>query len=135
MTFLLHKPQPAETVSIEHEITDALDHLFSSPIDGAIAVAQLRNELVAVHNVNRMYRLFPGKNLLRLCRGRFIWMDAGFSYVQHGTTLHVIDVWRDWHQDGRRLGKEVDVVLSSPKDGSYVEETSAGEGVSIVSIG
>lgn len=53
---------------------------------------------------------------LRVYRGRYDWYPLGFSYVQIGNALHVLELWHD--DDGDKLNRrEVDVVLSDETSG------------------
>jgi hypothetical protein len=90
---------------MHHDLVNELDECFS-PVDGIIAIDQMFVELPQLHQAIAPKR--PQKRAgrtLKVYRGRFDWYPLGFSYVQTGTTLHVLELW-NW--DNR---VDVDVVL------------------------
>jgi hypothetical protein len=102
--------QPIYTVSIHADLVDTLDGCLA-PQDGIAAIDNLFGELPTEHRSRSGKR--SGKSPRRnvpLYRGRFAWIDIGFSYVEIDRTLHVVDLWTDaeWRKPGRR---EVDVVI------------------------
>lgn len=117
------------TVLMHSEIGDAIDNQLS-PMDGAIAVAQIHDMLPKLHRPTR--RWWPWRPLFtRLYHGRLSWADVGFSYIQIGSTLHVVDGWRDWNPRSR-----VDIVLSDADADEYMQQVEAGDGgVSVITVG
>ena len=53
----------------------------------------------------------PRTRLVRLYHGRFAWMNTGFSYVRIGSTLTLVDIWRDGEFASRRRRKRIDCVI------------------------
>jgi hypothetical protein len=98
------------TVFMHPTLVDQLDEGFS-PMDGIIAIDQIFLELPRLHPapVPKRSQNRAGRRL-KVYRGRYHWYDLGFSYVQIGTTLHVLELWHD--ADYRNSNRtEVDVVL------------------------
>ena len=98
------------TVSMHHDLVNELDEWFS-PMDGIIAIDQIFLELPQLHPAIAPRR--PHKRAsrtLKVYRGRYHWYELGFSYVQIGDTLHVLDLW-NW--DNRA---DVDVVLGTKEE-------------------
>ncbi len=74
-------------------IEDDLDESLS-PIDGALAICQVQDELPALHRKVRPSRLGRfRRNSLKLFRARMKWCPVGIDYVEHGGYLHVVNVW------------------------------------------
>ncbi len=98
------------TVSMHDTLVNELDECFS-PMDGIIAIDQMFLELPQLHPAIAPRR--PQKRArrtLKVYRGRYHWYPLGFSYVQIGTTLHVLELW-NW--DNRA---DVDVVLGTREE-------------------
>lgn len=105
------------TVVIAAEIADAIDH-YHSPTDGAIALGQVRQEIPQHHRSQGTWSWLPfRRSRVRLYRGGLEWSGMGFSYVQIGTVLHVVDVWSIRQQ-------RLDVVLPMPADDCTYEDAS-----------
>jgi hypothetical protein len=102
------------TVLMHRTLVDELDEGFS-PMDGLVAIDQMFGELPLLHPSVAAKR--PGKRAgrrLKLYRGNFDWYNSlGFSYVQIGTTLHVLELWYDENP------REVDVVLGTEQTEGY----------------
>ncbi len=84
------------TVMMHRQLVDDLDEGFS-PMDGIVAIDQMFGELPLLHQVLAPKRLRrrAGRKL-KVYRGCYDWYKSlGFSYVQIGTTLHVLDLWYD----------------------------------------
>lgn len=103
----------AFTVKIHFDLENELDECFS-PGDGIAAIGQLHGELPRLHR-SRTKRRSRGVKRIHLYRGRYAWFDLGFSYVQVGNVLYVIEIWHDddWNNPNRQ---EVDVVLSDSEE-------------------
>ena len=98
------------TVSLHATLVDELDECFS-PMDGIIAIDQMFQELPRLHPEFGPKR--PQKRAsrtLKVYRGRYDWYPLGFSYVQIGTTLHVLELW-NWDDQA-----DVDVVLGTNQE-------------------
>lgn len=129
-----NEASPLYTILMHHEVGDAIDYTFG-PMDGAIAVAQIHDQLPLLHRPESLrwwHRLLPSR--VRLYRGLLEWGDVGFSYIQVGGTLHVID---GGSIPADRLQRfRPDVVLPQPDAEKYIQgETDHGSGVSILTIG
>jgi hypothetical protein len=102
--------EPRFSILMEASLVDELDEQFS-PMDGIVAIDQLFYELPRLHpgSVPKRGRKRAGRRL-KVYRARYRWSDLGLSYVQLGTTLHVLDLWYDddYNKPNRQ---EVDVVL------------------------
>ncbi len=79
-------------VMLSRELAHRLDHWFS-PADGVEAIDQIKLELPLLHP-------YPGKKLgkkllrrLTVFHGKYDWYPLGFSYVQVGHELHILDLW------------------------------------------
>ncbi|MCC6358752.1 MAG: hypothetical protein IT450_08420 [Phycisphaerales bacterium] len=118
-------------VLMHHEVGDALDESFSGPMDGAIAVAQVYDQLPLMHRsapVRWWHKLIP--NHVRLYRGLLDWGGVGFTYVQIGSTLHVVGAGEV------DRGFRADALLPAPDVDKYIaNEANDGGGVSILTIG
>lgn len=114
------------TVLMHTEVGDQIDYSLS-PIDGAIAVAQIRDLLPSLHRPKWWQRLIPG--YIRVYRGSLGWAPCRFRYVQIGDTLHVVT-------GGRHAPCcPSDVVLPEPDVDRYIqEETDHGGGVITTTI-
>ena len=98
------------TVKMHHDLVEQLDQCFS-PADGIEAIDQVFIDLPIAHQALPARRGGRGRGrTLPRYRGRFGWFDLGFTYVQIGIELHVVELWHDdrWNKPRRR---EVDVVL------------------------
>jgi hypothetical protein len=98
------------TVSMHPTLVDSLDYGFS-PGDGFAAIDAIFRELPQLHPapLPKRSRNRAGRSL-KVYRGRYDWYSLGFSYVQIGTTLHVLELWDDADYDNPNR-TEVDVVL------------------------
>lgn len=97
---------PVFTVRMLPGLADALDEIFS-PSDAIEAFNQLYGELPARHqaaSARGARRFWEGY------RGRFAWFDLGFTYVQGGRILLVVELWPDEEWNTARRN-EVDCVL------------------------
>lgn len=115
------------SVSIEAGLADAIDH-HHSPMDGAIALAQIEAELPDLHRQVRPRRWdawLPG--YARLYRAGLSWSGLGFTYVQIGDVLHVLDVWQTGDQ-------RLDVVFPMPDDSYGGEIVEHKGGVSLITF-
>ncbi len=104
------------TVMMHSTLVDELDEGFS-PMDGLVAIDEMFSELPLLHRALAPMRLrkLAGRNL-KVYRGCYDWYpELGFSYVQIGTTLHVLELWFD---ESPNLSK-VDVILSTGKTKGY----------------
>ncbi len=107
------------TVFMHPTLVDELDEVFS-PMDGIIAIDQIKLELPKLHpgHAPKRYRNRPRRRI-KVFRGRYDWYDLGFNYVQINNELHVIELWVD--EDARKSDRqEVDVVLGQGPDEDYV---------------
>jgi hypothetical protein len=105
------------TVSMHPTLVDELDEGFS-PMDGIVAIDEMYCELPLLHHALAPKRLRKraGRRLM-VYRGTYDWYgDLGFSYVQIGTTLHVLDLW---HAEDLTPDK-FDVILGTGKTEGYV---------------
>ena len=86
----------AFTVMMHPELVDELDEGFS-PMDGLVAIDEMFSELPLLHVGLAPKRLRKrSARKLKVHRGCFDWYKSlGFSYVQIGTTLHVLELWYD----------------------------------------
>jgi len=104
-------PDSKFTVSMHPTLVDGLDEGFS-PMDGLVAIDQMFGELPLLHQALAPKRLRrrPGHKL-KVYRGCYYWYKSlGFSYVQIGTTLHVLELWYEENP----TPEEMDVVLGKP---------------------
>ena len=99
------------TVSMHPTLVDELDEGFG-PLDGLVAIDEMFGELPLLHQALVPMRLRQGSGRkLKFFRGCYDWYPGvGFSYVQIGNTLHVLELWYDENQDCR----EMDVILGRP---------------------
>jgi hypothetical protein len=83
-------------VMMHRTLVDELDEGFS-PMDGIVAIDEMFSELPLLHAALAPKR--PRKRTarkLKVYRGCYDWYKSlGFSYVQIGTTLHVLELWYD----------------------------------------
>jgi hypothetical protein len=118
-------PHAPFTVMMYEKLVDELDYGFS-PGDGAVAVDEIFVELPLLHRAVAPKR--PRKRAgrtLKAYRGCYHWYDSlGFSYVQIGTTLHVIDLWYDKNPNVAAM----DVILGTGKTEGYIPCTAGPEG-------
>src|SRR5262249_52880126 len=86
----------AFTVMMHPTLVDELDEGFS-PMDGLVAIDQMFGELPLLHQALAHKRLRKRRHRrLTVYRGCYDWYKSlGFSYVQIGTTLHVLELWYD----------------------------------------
>jgi hypothetical protein len=98
------------TVSMHSKLVDELDQGFS-PMDGLVAIDEMFSELPLLHRAFAPPRLRKrAGRKLKVYRGCYDWYRSlGFSYVQIGTTLHVLELWYD---ETPNL-EEVDVILGT----------------------
>jgi hypothetical protein len=109
------KSQPF-SVLMHRDLVDSLDEGFS-PMDGIVAIDEMFSELSLLHQRLAPKRL-PKRTArkLKVYRGCYDWYTSlGFSYVQIGTTLHVLDLW---YKENPNLG-EVDVILGTGQTEGY----------------
>jgi len=97
-------------------LVDELDEGFS-PMDGLVAIDQMFSELPLLHAglaPKRIRKRTARK--LRVYRGCFDWYNSlDFSYVQIGTTLHVLELWYDKNPNL----SQADVVLGTGQTEGY----------------
>src|SRR5580704_8389441 len=98
-------------VFMHRDLVDELDEGFS-PMDGLIAIGQMFNELPRRHAAiaPKRPRRQAGRKLRVYC-GRYDWYPLGFSYVQIGNALHVLELWIDDETD-KPNRRQIDVILS-----------------------
>jgi hypothetical protein len=104
------------TVMMHRDLVDALDEGFS-PMDGLVAIDEMFSELPLLHRAlaPTRTRKRAGRNL-KVYRGCYNWYQSlGFSYVQIGTTLHVLELWYDEHPNL----SEMNVVLGTGQTEGY----------------
>lgn len=115
--------KPTFTVMMHRQLVDALDEGFS-PMDGIVAIDQMFGELPLLHQAlaPKCLRRRAGRKL-KVYRGCYDWYKSlGFSYVQIGTTLHVLDLWYD---ETPKLS-EMDVILGTETTEGYKTLDSIG---------
>lgn len=95
------------TIIIHPDLANELDEHFS-PGDGITAIEELYLELPKLHAPAKRNRTKRHTRLYRACYG---WADLGFSYVQCGNQLHVLELWT-YHSD-ELAQRPVDVVLGA----------------------
>lgn len=104
------------TVSVHPKLVDELDEGFS-PMDGLVAIDEMFSELPLLHGA--LIPLRPHKRAcrkLKVYRGCYHWYEhRGFSYVQIGTTLHVLELWYAENPDRGAL----DVILGTGQTEGY----------------
>lgn len=107
-------------VFMHRDLVDELDEGFS-PMDGLVAIRQIFGELPRHHVeiASKRPRSQMGRSL-RVYRGRYSWYPLGFSYVQIGKTLHVLQFWND-DESSRST---IDVVLSDEMSGIVSSDES-----------
>jgi hypothetical protein len=91
-------------VFMHTDLVDELDYGFS-PMDGIQAIDDLFIGLPKVHrSKERKNPRHKSRNRLRLYRARLAWYPLGFSYVQIGNELHVIELflYDDWRKSNPR---------------------------------
>ena len=105
------------TVLMHPTLVDELDEGFS-PMDGLVAIDEMFGELPQLHQALAPKRLSKRpRRTLKVYRGCYDWYSSlGFSYVQIGTTLHVLELWYD---NNPNLDK-MDVILGQNQPGGYV---------------
>ena len=98
-------------------LVDELDEGFS-PMDGLVAIDEMFSELPLLHRVLAPKR--PRKRAgrrLKVYRGCYDWYTSlGFTYVQIGTTLHVLELWYEQNPDRSK----VDVILGTGQTDGYI---------------
>jgi|HubBroStandDraft_6_1064221.scaffolds.fasta_scaffold353392_1 hypothetical protein len=104
------------TVSMHPDLVDELDEGFS-PMDGIVSIDEMFNELPLLHRALAPTRLRKrAGHKLKVYRGCYDWYRSlGFSYVQLGTTLHVLELW---YNENRNLD-DVDVILGTRQTEGY----------------
>lgn len=104
------------TVMMHPILVDALDEGFS-PMDGLVAIDEMFAELPLLHQALASKRLRKrAARTLKVYHGCYDWYkNLGFSYVQIGTTLHVLDLWYD---ETPNL-TEMDVILGTGRTDGY----------------
>ena len=110
------EPTHAFTVVMHPTLVDELDEGFS-PMDGILAIDEMFGELPLLHAGLAPKRLRKRTaRKLRVYRGCYDWYKSlGFSYVQIGTALHVLELWYD---ESPNLS-QVDVVLGTGQTEGY----------------
>ena len=106
----------AFTVMMHPTLVDELDEGFS-PMDGILAIDEMFGELPLLHAGLAPKRLRKRTaRKLRVYRGCYDWYKSlGFSYVQIGTTLHVLELWFDANPDLSQM----DIVLGTGQTEGY----------------
>src|SRR5262249_52706101 len=86
--------QTTFTVMMHTKLVDELDEGFS-PMDGLVAIDEIFTELPILHRALAPLRLRKrAGRKLKVYSGCYDWYQSlGFSYVQIGTTLHVLELW------------------------------------------
>ena len=104
------------TVSMHPDLVDELDEGFS-PMDGIVSIDEMFNELPLLHRALAPSRLRKrAGRKLKVYRGCYDWYKSlGFSYVQIGTTLHVLELWYD---ENPKIN-ELDIVLGTGRTEGY----------------
>jgi hypothetical protein len=126
MTSTTDKDSPFK-ILMHTEVGDAIEYALS-PMDGAVAVAQVYDQLPKLHRPRWWHRLIP--NHTRLYRAELGWAGVGIVYVQLGDTLHVLD------GGGMPAGFRPDIVLPEADVEDYlIDQTDHGGGVSVLTIG
>jgi hypothetical protein len=111
--------KPEFTTIISADLVDALDEAFS-PIDGIVAIDQITLELPQLHRTARADFLKQRIGFKRkVYHGRYDWYPLGFSYMQVGTELHVIDLW-PVDETGEEPHRKFDIVLGI-EDGEFTQ--------------
>jgi hypothetical protein len=104
------------TILMHPTLVDELDEGFS-PMDGLVAIDEMFSELPLLHPAlapKRPRKRTPRK--LRVYRGCYDWYKSlGFSYVQIGTTLHVLDLW----YVEQPILTQMDVILGTGRTKGY----------------
>jgi hypothetical protein len=95
------------TVILSPEQADELDSTFS-PMDGIVAIDNVCLDLPEVHQPRACDPADP--NTPYVYTGRLAWYPLGFSYVQAGHELHMLDFWFD-DDLGTSNRSEVDSVI------------------------
>ena len=108
---------PTFTVMMHRDLVDELDYGFS-PFDGIVAIDDMFGELPILHRALAPKRLKKrAGRKLKVYRGCYDWYNSlGFSYVQIGTRLHVLELWYDENPDLTKL----DVILGTGKTEGYI---------------
>jgi hypothetical protein len=104
------------TVMMHPTLVDEIDEGFS-PTDGLVAIDEMFSELPLLHRTLAPKRLRKrvSRNL-KVYRGCYGWYQSlGFSYVQVGTTLHVLALWTN---ENPNLSA-VDVILGTGHTKGY----------------
>jgi hypothetical protein len=104
------------TVSMHPDLVDELDEGFS-PMDGIVSIDEMFNELPLLHRALAPTRLRKrAGRKLQVYRGCYHWYRSlGFSYVQIGMTLHVLELW---YNENRNLD-DMDVILGTGQTEGY----------------
>ena len=104
------------TVLMHPNLVDALDGGFS-PMDGLVAIDEMFAELPLLHLALAPKRLHKrAARTLKVYHGCYDWYKSlGFSYVQIGTTLHVLDLWYDENPNLT----EMEVILGTGRTEGY----------------
>jgi hypothetical protein len=107
---------PTFTVMMHEELVDNLDNGFS-PMDGIIAIDEMFSEQPLLHRAlaPKRRRKRAGRRL-KVYRGCYHWYKSlGFSYVQIGTSLHVLELWYDENPNLSQM----DVILGTGQTDGY----------------
>ena len=104
------------TILMHPTLVDELDEGFS-PMDGLVAIDEMFSELPLLHPALAPKR--PRKRAarrLKVYHGCYDWYKSlGFSYVQIGTTLHVLDLW----YVEQPILTQMDVILGTGRTKGY----------------
>ena len=104
------------TVSMHPKLVDELDEGFS-PMDGLVSIDEMFNELPLLHRALAPSRLRKrAAHKLKVYHGCYDWYRSlGFSYVQIGRTLHVLELW---YKKNPSLD-DMDVILGTGNTDGY----------------
>jgi hypothetical protein len=106
------------TVFMHRDLVDELDDGFS-PFDGMQAIDDVFIGLPKAHRSQRSEKSKrQSSKFIRLYRARLEWYPLGFSYVQVGSKLHVVELfdYDAWHKSNPRA--RVPIVAAPLSDGS-----------------
>jgi hypothetical protein len=103
-------------VHIHFQLAARLNDEFSV-IHGEPALRELRDQLPKLHPTrSRKADVRPRRRFIRVYYGRFNWQNTGFSYIQVGNTLAIIDLWLDREFIAKRRRKHIDCVIQLLND-------------------
>lgn len=102
-------------VVMHPDMVNELDECFS-PMDGIQAIGEIFGDLPRVHrNTTARNKRHVGRRVFRIFTGRFNWFPIGFTYVQIGNLLRVLEFWYDEDYHGNRI-QELDSVIGVNPD-------------------